>query len=293
MSESRPAASPATKASASVLRLEGQDVLSLLHNISTRSLLDLAQREARATLFCDFRGRLLHRAAVARTREGGVWLVQPDAPGHDLAAHLDRHVFREDVRIADESTAWEVTQRYDDAIPARSFVEHEAGSNFAIGNSCVIEMRPRSESEPRPSLSQIERVRLGWPRHGHEIRDEFNAFEVNLGGDVNLDKGCFTGQEALMRLVTYRSVRRRLVALAGAGEPAASADVRDAAGEKIGRLTSVARESGVAGDAWLGLAVVRVESAIEGSGVQIDAATAVTVTRVFPFASPAGRPFQL
>jgi len=51
---------------------------------------------------------------------------------------------------------------------------------------------------PTAVLTEAARIRLGWPRHGHEIRDEFNAFEIGLARDVHLDKGCFTGQEALL-----------------------------------------------------------------------------------------------
>src|SRR5207249_2404555 len=58
---------------------------------------------ARVTLFCDFRGRLLHRAVVAVSADGAVWLIRNDAPGADLAAAVDRMVFRDDVRIEDRS----------------------------------------------------------------------------------------------------------------------------------------------------------------------------------------------
>src|SRR6185503_4212916 len=67
-------------------------------------LADLAPGQARATLFCDFRGRLLHRAVVAAEKDA-IWLLRDDAAGAELAAFLDRHVFRDDVRIEDRSEA--------------------------------------------------------------------------------------------------------------------------------------------------------------------------------------------
>src|SRR5262245_44455690 len=85
-----------------VIRLEGRDALGLLHRISTQSLEELAPGHVRSTLFCDFRGRLLHRAAVALSRDGVVWLVRPDSAPEQLAGHIERHVFREDVRVAAE-----------------------------------------------------------------------------------------------------------------------------------------------------------------------------------------------
>src|SRR5690348_6678443 len=85
------------------LRLEGRDTLALLHRTTSNALAELAPGTARATLFCDFRGRLLHRAVVALTRDGAVWLLREDAPGAPLAAAIERTVFRDDVRIEDRS----------------------------------------------------------------------------------------------------------------------------------------------------------------------------------------------
>src|SRR5215510_10998178 len=85
------------------LRLTGRDALGLLQRTTSNALSDLAPGQARATLFCDFRGRLLHRAVVAVTRDGAVWLLRDDAPGAALAAAIERTVFRDDVRIADHS----------------------------------------------------------------------------------------------------------------------------------------------------------------------------------------------
>ena len=84
----------------SVLRLTGRDALDLLHRISTQALLDLPPGGSRATLFCDFRGRLLHRAHVVRDADF-VWLVRHDAPASELLEFVDRHRFREDVRLED------------------------------------------------------------------------------------------------------------------------------------------------------------------------------------------------
>jgi folate-binding protein YgfZ len=206
------------------LRLEGRDTLALLHRISSNALLDLPAGAARATLFCDFRGRLLHRAHVVHAPGGAVWLLRGDADGASLAAFVDRFVFREDVRIEDRAGdfAWTL-------------------EGVAWGED----------------LPEHERIARGLPRHGAEIAESFNPYEVNLSGEVHLAKGCYTGQEALQRLVTYDSVRRRLVRLAGDGAPPTSQEVfavhaTDA--RAAGVLTSSAgRPEG----GWTALAVVR------------------------------------
>lgn len=239
------------------LRLTGADALALLHRISTNALGDLAPGQARPTLLCDFRGRLLHRAVVGVTADGAVWLVRDDAPGADLAAFLDRHVFRDDVRIEDRSSDLPVrlvaanagaapgTLAERDGVPVMLHVA--AGEAYSLGGAA---------GTPTPGVEKqaaLARIRAGRPAHGHEIAEAFTPFEVGLAHEVHLDKGCFTGQEVLMRLVTYKSVRRRLARVSGPGPtPAVPADL-STDGKPAGVLTSAVAD----GAGWIGLAVVR------------------------------------
>ncbi len=240
---------PATPTPA--LRLRGRDALEVLHRISTQSLMDLAPGDGRATMFCDFRGRLLHRAWVAHAEAGIVWLLRADAPAADLAAFVDRSVFREDVKFDDATGAAEAP-----ALPA--------AERFA---------------------NELDRILSGAPRHGHEIAEEFTPFEIGRSHEVHLSKGCFTGQEALMRLMTYKSVRRRLALVAGTGAaPEVAIDVtRDEA--RVGRLTSATPD----GAGWTGLAVLAHATAEQPEGLECGG---VPITRVdaFPLTRPLGLP---
>jgi tRNA-modifying protein YgfZ len=239
------------------LRLTGADALALLHRISTNALGDLGPGRVRPTLFCDFRGRLLHRAVVGVTADGAVWLVRDDAPGADLAAFLDRHVFRDDVRIEDRSGDLPVRLASGDAgLAPGTLADRDgvpmtlgvaAGETLSVGGAAGT-LTPDARQDAERS-----RIRAGRAAHGHEIAEAFTPFEVGLAHEVHLDKGCFTGQEVLMRLITYKSVRRRLARAGGAGAaPAVPADLT-ADGGPAGVLTSAVAEDG----AWIGLAVVR------------------------------------
>jgi len=241
--------------SSTALRLVGADALALLHRISTNAVGELAPGQVRATLFCDFRGRLLHRAVMGVTADAAVWLLRDDAPGAPLAEFLDRHVFRDDVRIEDRSASLSV--RWSDAAgPASTLVEREgipvalnvgSGETLAVGGS--------SGTIADDPASERRRILAGRPAHGHEIVEAFTPFEVGLAHEVHLDKGCFTGQETLMRLITYRSVKRRLARVGGPGTaPGVPTDLT-ADGKPAGVLTSAAGD----GDRWLGLAVLRHE----------------------------------
>ena len=292
--ESDTPAPPSPARRSGVVRVAGRDALSLFHNISTQQMLDLSPGEARLALFCDFRGRLAHRVVAARVADGSVWLVREDQPGDALAAHLDRSVFREDVSIQDLSASFRVTPRFvaDDAPAGVTEADDHPVRIHALGTP-EYDVVPHAEPDQPARFDfdgwERERIGLGWARHDHEVTSEFHPFEVNLGHGVHLDKGCFTGQETLMRLVTYHSIRRRLVRLEGDGAAPAPGAIHDDQGVGIGSLTSVRSD----GNTWTALAVMRRE-ACEGVGtLEIDTESPARIAEVFAWRSPAGRPLGL
>jgi folate-binding protein YgfZ len=264
------------------LRLTGRDTLSLLHRVTSNALQDLQPGEARATLWCDFRGRLQLRALVAVASDGAVWLLRADAPGADLAAALDKSIFRDDVRVEDFSDVHRFVLAR--GTTGESGVLAEAGgapSIVSTGDGTRLVRAGAAEA-----LSEARRIMLLHPRHGREIAEAFNPFEVGLAHEVHLAKGCFTGQEALQRLITYESVRRRpaRVQLAGAAPPLPS-DVRakgDAPDESAGVLTSF--------DAGEGFAILRREELESGADFALSDGRAVAVIAAPEPARPLGRP---
>jgi folate-binding protein YgfZ len=281
--------SPAPPASTTALRLAGRDVLDLLHRVSTQSLADLPRGASRATLFCDFRGRLLHRAIVAHAADDSVWLLRDDASGDGLAAYLDRLTFREDVKMEDLGASLDVRGILGTSLPPGALLE-SAGRPTRVGLAGglafeVVDASLPPSPEARDAWERA-RIRAGWPRHGHEIAEAFHPYEVGCAGDVHLQKGCYTGQEVLMRLVTYDSVRRLLARTSGPGAaPSVPSELRLAA-EPAGVLTSAVAD----GDGWIGLAVLK-HAAFEPETALIFAdGSRVEKIEAFPETRPAGLP---
>jgi hypothetical protein len=285
----------ARAATGALLRLEGRDALPLLHRISTQTLLDLAPGQARATLFCDFRGRLLHRAVVAATKDGAAWLLRDDAPALPLAEFIERFVFREDVRVVVPREDWSVvatpggfglepgTVRERDGLPA----EVQTRPDWGLALEPADHMAPDPTVAPRDATEHA-RILAGLPRHGHEIAEPFTPFEVGLGPEVHLNKGCYTGQEALLRMMTYHGVRRRLARVAGAGpRPATPREIRRE-GEVVGWITSAVDDPAGAGEpGWSGLAVLNHEVCTPGASLEQDARP-LTLAHVFESLPPLG-----
>ena len=88
--------------------------------------------------------------------------------------------------------------------------------------------------------------------------------ELGLHDAYSLSKGCYTGQEVLAKMVTHRSVKRRLVGLELAGRGALRpGDSLRAAGDAAGRATTVTPLPG--GKRTVALALVRAEHAAPGT----------------------------
>jgi len=268
-------------ATSTALRLTGRDTLPLLHRVTTNALEDLQPGEARATLWCDFRGRLQFRAIVAVASDGAVWLLRPE-PGAELAAALDKSIFRDDVRVEDLSEAQGFVLARG-TTGETGVLEEDRGVPAIVSTGDGMRIVRAGRGEP---LAESERIAHLYPRHGHEISDAFNPFEVGLAHEVHLAKGCFTGQEALQRLITYESVRRRpaRIQLAG-GSPTLPSDVLakgDAPGERAGVLTSF--------DAGEGFAILRSAQLESGADFALGDGRVVEVIAAPEPARPLGRP---
>jgi folate-binding protein YgfZ len=280
----------ATSTAWAVIRMTGKDSLDILHRTSTQSLADISPGEARATLFCDFRGRLLHRAWVVVAPDDAVWLLRDDGPGMPLLEYIDEHVFREDVQLEDVSSARRVIGVPFDTWDNPYSLENRAGATHLDGDvpAAVVDAHgfvllvspPAQDVE---AASERAHVLAGRPRQDHEISDAFNPYEVGLARDVHLSKGCYTGQEVMQRLLTFDSVKRQLSRVSGDG---AAPDVGDdllAEGNKVGVVTT----SLAHGTGWLGLAAIRIDSM--WAPVTLDDGRRVRMEPLDP-GKPLGRP---
>ena len=269
------------------LRLSGRDVLSLLHRTTSNALSDLVAGQARATLFCDFRGRLLHRAVVAVAPDGAVWLLRADAPGAELAAAVDRMIFRDDVHIEDRSAEVAVRLTRHDTAYGSAGTGGASAEFRTTADGLALPVRVGAGdgmallTSPGDTLPEAVRIAALHPRHGHEITEQFNPFEVGLAHEVHLAKGCFTGQEALQRLITYDSVRRRPVhAQLGAAGVQVPCEVRTA-GERAGVLTSVSGRDGIA--------VLRLDTLAKAAPFVLEDGTTLEVVSAPELTRPLGR----
>ena len=242
---------------ASSTRIEhrGADALDLLHRLTTNDLLSMADGDARQTVFCSEKGRVIGVFTVLRRDAGNLMLTVDSADARRLFEAIDHYTIIEDAELKDVSSeaahfavvgpdsekviqaaavddatvirhSWPASmQRMDVIVPAG---ERDAALN-ALQQAGAIPVSPEAWD-----LVRIER---GIPSIDAELDDRSNPLEAGLEDLINFEKGCYIGQEVVARLDTYDKLQRRLVGLRSAKQLSPGADLT-ADGRNVGRVTS-------------------------------------------------------
>ena len=79
-----------------------------------------------------------------------------------------------------------------------------------IGNSDLIENEISNYTKATKEELEIWKIRQGIPSFDREINGETNPYELGLGDIINLDKGCYLGQEAIARFFRSKSLKYQL-----------------------------------------------------------------------------------
>jgi len=117
------------------------------------------------------------------------------------------------------------------------------------------------------ALAEAARIAAGEPKEGAEITADYFPMEVGLDGAIDYKKGCYLGQEPIVRIRDRGHINWRLVGLEidDPRDPAAHDAIESDLKPKAGRVTSTARLPGGRGVA---LALLHV-SVPEGTIVRV------------------------
>jgi folate-binding protein YgfZ len=105
------------------------------------------------------------------------------------------------------------------------------------------DLRARAVPLLSPAAAEAARIAAGEPAFGREITGDYFPMEVGLGSTIDYGKGCFLGQEPVVRIRDRGHINWRLARLdvAGVSEPAPGDRLESDAKPKAGRVTSSAR----------------------------------------------------
>ncbi|MDE2860657.1 MAG: aminomethyltransferase family protein [Chloroflexota bacterium] len=279
------------------LRITGADGLDLLNRLSTNKLIDLQPGHGAGTVLTTNKGRIIDLLVVANLGEELLVITSPGTQDK-VVEWIDLYTFGEDIAVEDatqsaallsvvgpqaaevlgdavagldlfDSTDVELGSRplrvirtdalgiagYDLVVPA----EHAA--------NVWLDLADRGAVPIGELAAETVRVEQGVPRFGRELGEDYNPLEAGLLPFISFDKGCYIGQEVVVRLNTYRKVQKRLMGIVLDEEMPDHDALVEANGGQVGFLTSVVDSPAMGRP--LALAFVRTAHAEAGLAVEV------------------------
>ena len=271
------------------LEVTGKDALDLLHRLTTNDIRSLQIGQGAAAAFLTGKGRIVDLVTLHRLGDRLLCLTGPGR-GPDVAAHIDRYTFREEVRVEDRGGSHGVLGIFGARASERvaSLFGREAANRplhhaveTALEGTGVVLARafPLAGDgyhliaaagglvEAGRECLDVLRIEAGLPAAGSELTEDYNPWEARLDDAISLTKGCYVGQEVVARLNTYKKVSKLLARLRVEGGLPAPGARLEAAGGTIGVLTSAARVPGQ--DRVVALGYVRDEDVVPGRELEV------------------------
>jgi hypothetical protein len=271
-----------------VLRATGRDARDYLHRMSTQDVNGLAPGQAARAAFLNAKGHLLGEGYVL-VREGEVLIELEPAAAEQTRAHLGRFVIMDDVALEDVSSSLRLLPVLGPQGPGRLGGRAAGAPRFGSerrGAPALEILLPPAEAEAlRAALvgegaadlgeDDLEALRIlgGFARFGADVDASRLPMEAGLTRSaIHFGKGCYIGQEVVLRATARGHLQKGLVQLAlpaGAGPGTRLA----AGGQEVGVVTSAADTP----EGRVGLGYVR--RAHWSVGARLDAGGGVATVR--------------
>jgi len=281
-----------------LIRVSGSEATMFLNGLVTNDVKSLPEHRWMPALFPTVQGRLIGAVRIARLKDG--FLIDTERASHDAVLKtISRFTMAGDFKVAeltDESAllslqgarAGEVIAKVLPEISAdmprngvseidgvtlmRATHTGEDGFDLVVDSARASELKQRLQDEGATPVDQetfeILRIEAGIARFGRDM-DETNVIpETNLDDAVSYTKGCYVGQEIIVRIKHRGHPAKKLVGLKSDHTLETGASVTSAAvSPKLGHI---------------GLGYVRYESIEPGTNVILDNDATATVTEL-PF----------
>lgn len=232
-----------------VVRIDGPDRLSWLHNLTTQRLDKLESGVGAEALILSPQGRVEHHLQLVDDGEA-IWIHLEPGTAQALVAFLESMRFMLRVDVADVTGDWAVVWQPSSAPQSKYLTRVDPQADAVAGRQLFVprvQLNAFSAEQGAGSAGvlALEALRLeaGRPRFGVDTDDRTIPHEMGwIGTAVQLNKGCYRGQETVAHVANLGRPPRRLVRLHLDGSVRESLPVAGTPimsdGVNIGRLTS-------------------------------------------------------
>jgi tRNA-modifying protein YgfZ len=285
-----------------VLELTGRDRATFLHALLSNEIKALGAGQGCAATLLDVHGKV-QVVLVVWVADDRIFVVTPPAMAEKTAEALDHYLFAEKVAIRDVSretalfvlagpmaratieglaetsppeTRWSHVAAKLGEVPLRLVTgggetgEAEVWIMCAMGDAPTVRealggagVRPVG-----PEAFESLRIEAGTPLFGHDVDDGVLLPEIPFENLLSSTKGCYPGQEVVVRIRDRGHVNRTLRGLVLDGNDAPSAGAEIVIDESpVGKVTSACWSFGL--DRPIALAFVRRQHAEPGTRVSV------------------------
>ena len=279
----------------------GKDALDLLNRLSSNRVDPLPPGTGAATILTTNKGRVIDLLHLFAVDDRLVMLTSPETRER-VAEYIDMFTFLEEATMEDVTEATSMITVLGPSTPdvvrrvtGLSVVSLEPYSSLNVNLDGTAAMVLRTDPAGNTGYDFIVaadraeaawsalinagaspigertyntmRVEAGIPRYGWELSEAVNPWEVNLAQYINFEKGCYIGQEVILRLNTYQKVQRRMARLSFS-DATVGADAVLRSEEKDAGIVTSWIEHPQSGEA-IGLGLVRSTYATAGAELKV------------------------
>ena len=279
------------------IRVSGAEATMFLNGLITNDVKNLAQNRWMPAVFPTVQGRLIGAVRVLRGSEPGV-LIDTETASHEAVLKtISRFTLAGDFKVADVTSetalltiqgnqAAEIIEKVTGVsdLPENGVAEKdgvtiirashtgEVGFDVIIDSSRKAELQQALEDAGAQPIGEdtfeILRVEAGIARFGQDM-DETNVVpETNLDEAVSYTKGCYVGQEIIVRIKHRGHPAKKLTGLRFQTDQQVEpgAVILSKENQEIGRVTSAVVSPRLGS---IGLGYVRYEHLAEGTQVVV------------------------
>ena len=296
------------------LRVSGSEATMFLNGLITNDMKTLGENRWMPAAFPTVQGRLI--GAVRVVRERNAFLIDTDAESHEAvlktvsrftlagdfhvqdlttetallsvqgkrAAEVVEAVFATSVSDLPRDGVLEMNWQNTPVTIIRATHTAEDGFDMVIDSAHGAQLQQAlidaDAQTVNPDVFEILRIEAGIARFGRDMDETNVVTETNLDDAVSYTKGCYVGQEIIVRIKHRGHVAKKLTGLRSATKIEPGTVIKSADGKEIGKVTSTAFSPKL--EATIGLGYVRYEYINPGTTVVIDPEIQATVAEL-PF----------
>ena len=195
---------------------QGKAALQFIDGLSTNKIIDMVKGEIRRTVFTSSKAKIIDLATVFHMGEFLAVLTH-QSQLENLLNHITPRILDQEVSIVDVTSRNVFGIDYDCSNANVGLFETFDGETFGYVHenyTIIVASRDANREFPK-DLEKFNEWRIAntIPWNGYEISNKFHPLAAGLENLVHPQKGCYIGQEVLVRMTSRGRQGKKLVTI--------------------------------------------------------------------------------